>query len=308
MSGIDQVQLNFNADSIVALNALLAMIMFGVGLDIHWRDLRALAARWPIVLIGLFAQLLLLPLLTVLLALWLRPSPSLALGMVIIAACPGGTVSNFFSHLARGDIALSVTLSTFTSAVCFFTTPFNIAYWGGWIPEVRTLLEAVSVDWRQMLLLVLAVLLLPASLGATLAAKRPRIASRLRVPFRRFSIAAFAIFVLGAFVANQTLFIERAGDIVGIVALHNVAALVIGFITATIFQLSDKERRSISIEVGIQNTALGLAVIFTFFDGLGGTALITAWWGVWHLLTGAALGYWWSRRPIAEPVSPGHAQ
>ena len=112
-------------------------------------------------------------------------------------------------------------------------------------------------------------------------------------------MGVFSVFVLAALFANGRLFLEWIGDISGLVAVHNSAALLLGYGAATAMRCATPERRAISIEVGIQNTALGLTLIFTFFDGLGGAALITAWWGVWHLLSGATLGMFWSRRPGA---------
>ncbi|MEL6302554.1 MAG: bile acid:sodium symporter [Pseudomonadota bacterium] len=300
MAGLDQAQLNFNPDALAVLNALLGLIMFGVGLDLRLGDVRTLMSRWPVLLVGLIGQWVLLPLLTVILIVWLKPSPSLALGMIIIAACPGGSVSNYFSHVARGDIALSVSLSALTSAICFITTPLTIALWGGLLPEVSALLATVSIAWHEMLLLVLGVLLLPALAGATLAALRPQRADQLRKPLQRFSMVAFAGFVIAAFAANGRLFFEAAEQIVGLVAVHNAAALLAGYLLARVFRLRSPECRSICIEVGIQNTALGLSVIFTFFDALGGTALITAWWGVWHLITGALVAVGFKRSDLAR--------
>ncbi|MEL7025202.1 MAG: bile acid:sodium symporter [Pseudomonadota bacterium] len=301
MAALDQAQLNFNPDALLALNVLLALIMFGVGLDLRWRDVSNLRGRWPVLFVGLAGQWLLLPLVTVALALALQPHPSLALGMIIIAACPGGSVSNFFSHLAKGDIALSIALSAITSAICFVTTPFAIVFWGQFVPDVAELLRAVHIDWLQMLVLVISVLLFPACAGALVGALRPTLADRLRTPFKIFSMGAFGLFVVVAFVANGKVFVAQAHAIVGIAAIHNGLALLAGFLLARVCRLHDGEARSITIEVGIQNTALGLTVIFTFFAGLGGTALLTAWWGVWHLITGAGLALLWHGRPLGAP-------
>lgn len=301
MAGIDQAQLNFNPDALLALNVLLALIMFGVGLDLHWQDVKKLRGRWLVLLVGLFGQWLLLPVLTVGLALFLKPTASLALGMIIIAACPGGSVSNFFSHLARGDVALSIALSAVTSAICFVTTPFSIAFWGQFVPDVAQLLREVRIDWLEMLVLVAGVLLLPASIGGLVGTFLPALAKKLRTPFKVFSMGAFGLFVAAAFVANGRLFLAQAHEIVGLVAIHNGLALLAGIGLAKVCRLHETEARSIAIEVGIQNTALGLTVIFTFFGGLGGTALVTAWWGVWHLLTGAGIALWWRRRRLPQP-------
>ena len=199
-----------------------------------------------------------------------------------------------------------MSLSAVSSALCFALTPFNIAFWGALVPDTRALLETVAIDWARMLVLVVCVLLVPVLLGAAVVARAPQVAARLRRPIRRGSIAVFSVFVLAALFANGQLFLEWIGNIAGLVALHNGAALLLGYAAATAMHCATPERRAISIEVGIQNTALGLTLIFTLFDGLGGAALITAWWGVWHLLSGAALGAFWSRGPmVAATIRTG---
>lgn len=303
MSELDQVRLNFNGDALLALNALLAIVMFGIALSLNVDDFRRIPTRLRAVTCGIFAQLFVLPALTFLLILIWRPQPSLALGMIVVAACPGGTISNFFSQLARGDVALSVTLSALSSCVCFLATPLNIALWGSLLPETRLLLRQVDVDLTRMLMTVGLVLVLPTLLGCFLATRRAAMAQRLRGPLRRFSMLAFMAFVIAAFVANWSLFIAFFGEIVGLVMTHNALALLAGFAVATLFGLSYAERRSVCIEVGIQNSALGLTLIFAFFGGLGGMALIAAWWGVWHLVSGGLLALVWARKAPLVPTN-----
>lgn len=299
---LDAVRLNFSADALLALNALLAAIMFGIALDLDFADFRRVSRRPRALLTGLVSQWLLLPAVTVLLVFVLRPPASLALGMIVVAACPGGSVSNFFSHLARGDVALSVTLSAITSSFAFVATPLNIALWGSLLPETRALLRNVDVDVARMLVIVVVVLVLPTVLGCWIATYREPLARRLRRPLRRFSMLVFAGFVIVAFAANWSLFVTWAEVIAGIVMLHNGLALAVGFAAATLAGLPRQVRRSITIETGIQNSALGLTLIFAFFDGLGGMALVAGWWGVWHLVSGAAIARFWASRP------PDHAR
>ena len=113
----------------------------------------------------------------------------------------------------------------------------------------------------------------------------------------------FAAFVIVAFAANWSLFVEWAEVIAGVVMLHNGLALAVGFVAATLAALPPLVRRSITIETGIQNSALGLTLVFAFFDGLGGMALVAGWWGVWHLVSGAALARFWSSRQVHEPAA-----
>lgn len=300
---LDAVRLNFSADAMLALNALLATIMFGIALDLDFADFRRVSRRPRALITGLVSQWLLLPAVTVLLVCALRPPASLALGMIVVAACPGGSVSNFFSHLARGDVALSVTLSAITSSFAFLATPLNIGLWGSVLPETRALLRSVEVDVAHMLAVVVAVLVLPTVAGCWIATRRERLARRLRRPLRQFSMLVFAGFVMLAFAANWSLFVAWAEVIAGIVTLHNGLALAAGFAVATLARLPAQVRRSITIETGIQNSALGLTLIFAFFDGLGGMALVAGWWGVWHLVSGAAIARFWSSRPLGAALA-----
>ena len=113
----------------------------------------------------------------------------------------------------------------------------------------------------------------------------------------------FAGFVIVAFAANWSLFLTWAEVIAGLVMLHNGLALAAGMAAAAVMGLPAQVRRSITIETGIQNSALGLTLIFAFFDGLGGMALVAGWWGVWHLVSGAAIARFWSARPAGHALA-----
>lgn len=294
----DQVQLNFNQDAVVALNVLLAFVLFGVALNVRADDFRRVLAAPRAFIVGLTGQLILLPLLTFILVRVLAPPPQLALGMLLVAACPGGSVSNFFARVAGGNAALSISLSAATSSVAFLATPFNVAFWASQVPATRALLQQVHVEPLRMLLVVVFVLVLPTVAGCWLATHRPDLTRRINRPVQRLSMLVFAAFVVLAFAANWQVFVRWFDAVVGLVFVHNAVALLAGYGLARAARLGARDARSVSIEVGIQNTALGLGLIFTFFDGLGGAALIAAWWGIWHLISGAALAKYWSTQPV----------
>jgi len=137
------------------------------------------------------------------------------------------------------------------------------------------------------------------TLGILFARWKPQITSRLERPFKIFSVVVFVAFVAVALGNNWSNFVTYIGFLIGIVALHNALALGLGFGSASLARLNIRDRRAVTFEVGLQNSALALVLIFTFFDGLGGMALIAAWWGVWHIIAGLTLAGFWSRRPIA---------
>ena len=297
MNELDAVRLNFSPESLVALNLVLAFVMFGVALDMKLTDFRGITAAPRAVLIGMLAQFLLLPAAAWALTMLLRPQPSVALGMILVACCPGGNISNFFTHFARGNTALSVTMTAFSTVGALFFTPFNTALWGSLNPATAAILTKIAIDPLEMVAAVAVLLVVPALLGMSVARRFPAFAARARKPFRILSLGAFVLFVLLALVANWEYFLRYTGRVVSAVLLLNALGLSLGYWAAAAVGLRQADRRAVSIETGIQNSGLGLILIFNFFGGLGGMAITAAWWGIWHILSGLSLATWWRRHP-----------
>ena len=297
MQDIDLIRLNFNPQSLWTLNAIVGFVMFGVALDLRVADFRATLRSPKAVLIGRVTQFLLLPAATFALVAAIQPGPGVALGMILVAACPGGNISNFIVHYAKGNTALSITMTAVSTAAAILMTPLNISLWGGILPQTATILREVALDPFEMLLLVLLLLGLPLAAGMLTAAYFPRMAARARKPMKVFSLAVFGLFIIGALGANWRHFVEHIGAVAFAVLLHNAVALGTGYGAARFARLPERDRRAVAIEVGIQNTALGLILIFNFFDGMGGMAIIAAWWGIWHIVSGLTVGTFWARRP-----------
>ena len=297
MNEIDLVRLNFNPGSLWALNFIIGLVMFGVALDLKVADFKAVLSMPKPVVIGMVGQFILLPAFTFLLVLLIKPAPSIALGMMLVAACPGGNISNFLTHYAKGNTALSITMTALSTAVAIIMTPLNLSLWGGLNPETAKILKEVALDPLEMLLAVFLLLGLPMAAGMWTGSRFPRFVERAHKPVKIFSLIVFGIFVLGALAANWRYFLDYVGFVVFAVFLHNGLALVTGYYAAKFTGLPERDRRAVSIEVGIQNSALGLILIFNFFDGLGGMAIVTAWWGIWHIISGLTVATYWSRRP-----------
>ncbi len=275
--------------------------MFGVALDIRVDDFKRVIRdpRGP--LIGLAAQFLLLPAMTFLLVLVIKPLPSIALGMMMVAACPGGNFSNFLAHHAKANSALSVSMTAISTALAIVMTPANLSFWGGMNPGTAAILREVDLDPLALFKTILIILGVPLVLGMIVAAKTPAIAARIRRPMKLFSLTAFGLFIVGALIGNWQHFLQNVGYVAFAVALHNALGLALGYWSGRIAGCHRYDARAISIEVGIQNSALALVLIFGFFDGLGGMAIIAAWWGVWHLISGLALSTYWAKRPVPIP-------
>lgn len=299
MAPLDEVMLNFSPASLLVLNLILGVVMFGVALDLKVEDFRRLLRAPVAFLAGFGSQFIFLPAATFLLVLALKPQASVALGMIMVAACPGGNISNFFTHRAGGSTALSVSMTAVATMAAVVMTPFNLAFWGSLYAPSAELVRQTSVDTLNMALTVGALLVVPLTIGMTVNARYEAVAARLRRPMRILSMLIFAGFVIGALAANWGYFLDYVGAVFLIVLIHNAVALGGGYAIASASGLHERDRRAISLETGIQNSGLGLILIFNFFDGLGGMAVITAWWGVWHIISGFAVAAYFRSRDFS---------
>ncbi|MDQ7071520.1 MAG: bile acid:sodium symporter family protein [Rhodobacterales bacterium] len=295
MNNIDTVTLNFSAGSLSLLNGILAIVMFGIALDLKLADFKALVTAPKSLLAGMVSQFLLLPALTFLLILAFEPMASIALGLILVAACPGGNISNFITHRAGGNTALSVSMTAIATFGALIMTPFNIAFWGNLYAPTRAILQSITIDPVSLAITVGFMLLLPLILGIFLNSYRPALAARIRKPMQWLSMGIFLAFIVLALAANWGFFLQFAGMVAVLVVVHNALAFGAGYFTARIAGVSEYSRRAITIETGIQNSGLGLVLIFGFFGGLGGMAVVAAFWGIWHAISGIALATLWSR-------------
>ncbi|HSR61276.1 MAG TPA: bile acid:sodium symporter family protein [Robiginitalea sp.] len=300
---VDQVRIVFDSQQLWILNLALALVMFGISLDIRVSDFNRLRKAPKAVFAGLASQFVLLPGLTFLLVYWLEPQPSFALGMILVASCPGGNVSNFMTHLAGGNTALSVSLTALATLLAVTMTPLNLEMWGGWYAPAAGILQEVDINFWEMVRLVALLLGLPLLLGMGIRGVRPAWADRLSPFFRVGSLLFFTGLVLFALWKDREVFYANVGLVFGIVVLHNALALLTGFGWARLMKLPRAETKTLTLETGIQNSGLGLMLIFTFFEGLGGMALVAAFWGIWHLVSGLLIAGFWSMPQAREQTA-----
>jgi len=297
------------------LNIVLAFVMFGVALGIKPATFVDIIKNPKSILTGITCQLILLPALTLILIMicgdWI--SPMIALGMILVASCPGGNISNFITSLSRGNSELSVSLTAFNTAACIFTTPLNFAFWGkmylnfagnrniGVLPELQIPLG----DIFQSIFIIMGI---PLILGILCGQYLPKVAKVLKKPLQHLSIIVFIAMVIIIFKGNFDVFMQAIRYIFLIVLIHNLLALGIGFGTSTLMKLPYKDRRTITIETGIQNSGLGLILLLNpnifpevgAWANNGGMLVITAWWGVWHIISGLTLAFVWRLRGRKE--------
>lgn len=296
---IDEVALNFDPGSLTLLNIVLAGIMFGIALDTSVDDFRA-ALRMPRAMaVGIAAQFLLLPAVTFALTLILNPAPSVALGMILVACCPPGNISNVLTHRAKGNVALSVSMTAISNVLAIFLMPLNIAFWGSRQPETDALLRSVSLSPVEMLADIALIIGLPFVVGLTVANRRPQWAARAEPWVKNLSLLALLVFIVAALAGNFSVFAAHIGIVLLAVFLHDTVALALGYGCGVATGLDERSRRAVTFEVGVRNAGLGLGLVFAFFDGLGGMAIVAGWWGVWDIVAGLVLAGLWSRRRTA---------
>ncbi len=305
LTELDSIRLNFSESGLLFMNITLAVIMFGIALDLRFDQFKKVFVRPKSLIIGVISQFLLLPALTFLLVLIIKPTPAIAFGMILVAACPGGNISNFMSHNAKANTALSISLTAIATTAALFMTPLNFKIWGNLYTKSSPLARSLDIDAGQMFMTVFILLGIPLILGILFAHFFPGITKKIIKPFKIFSFIAFLGFVAAAFSSNLDYFIKYIPPIFLIVLIHNALALATGFSFASLFRRSSPDRRAITIETGIQNSGLGLILIFNpkIFPPeleLGGMAFIAAWWGVWHIISGLIISSIWGRKKLTE--------
>lgn len=282
-----------SSTSLFVLNAVLAMMMFGIALSLTPEDFRRIARQPLGPLVGMIAQFVLLPALTCLLT-WLVPMPSeIALGLLLVSCCPGGSFSNLMTYLSNGNTAMSVSMTGVASLLACVLTPLNFMFYAALNPRTQSLLNSISVSTADMLTVIAFVLAIPLALGLTCARIWPLFARKSEPFFRFVSLFTLFGFVAIALFMNWDKFIAGASIFLLAVVVHNALALAIGWGAARALQLPQADTRAITLEVGLQNSGLGLGIIFTFFANLEAMAVIAAAWGIWHLISGLSLSTYW---------------
>jgi len=305
---LDPIRINFSAAGMHAINIVLCFVMFGVALNIQPGQFTRLIKNPKLPLIGLFSQLIALPAMTFLLVILINPyiTPTVAMGMILVAACPGGNISNFISSYSKANTELAVGLTATSTVFATFTTPFNFAFWGGmYVKYVSNhaghMLKPLTIDNWQMFETVFILLGIPLIVGILFSKKFPLATEKIKKPIQSLSLVFFIGMIVMAFANNWSLFIQYIFFIFVIVLVHNSLALITGYSIGRIFRVSEANRRTLTIETGIHNSGLGLLLlfnpkIFPLSLQIGGMIFIVAWWGIWHIVSGLAIASVWHRR------------
>jgi len=305
-AAIDQIQVTLNAGGMNTINIVLAFVMYGVSLGIKPGIFVDVFKKPKSVILGATCQLVLLPAFTCLLAIlisrWI--SPMMGLGMILVASCPGGNISNFMSSLAKANVELSVSLTAISTALAVVMTPFNFWLWGNaylHFAAVHADIPTLAIPLMDVFRTIFILLGIPLAAGILTARYLPKVADFLKKPLQYISIAFFIAMVILSFAGNMDAFLKCIKYIFLIVLVHNLVALSIGYNVAAIFRLPEADKRTLTIETGIQNSGLGLVLLlgtplFANFPPHGGMLVITAWWGIWHIVSGLATAFYFNRK------------
>ena len=283
------------------MSMALALMMFSVALSLRSVHFAAIRQTPRAYFTGVVMQLLGLPALSLALVYWLNPIPSVALGMLVVACCPGGNVSNMLVLLAKGNTALSVALTATSSLAAALITPISILFWSGLYPPTAQLLTEINFDALQFLLHSSVILVLPLLLGMALLKYQPALVSRIAKPLVWLSSVALSSIIVVACVRYWDMFLLLGSLIMGVVAIHNASAFLLGYLSARLAGVGQAEQKSLTIEVGIQNSGLAIVILLSQMSNLGGTVAVAALWGVWHILAGLVVVLFFRARKFLRP-------
>lgn len=315
LAGLDALSINFGSSGMMIVNIILAFVMFGVALGIKLDTFKDVLMKPKSLIVGVLLQWFALPFITFVLAIalghWI--TPMIALGMILVASCPGGNISNFMSSWAKGNIELSVSMTAITTAFAPFITPLNFWLWGSLYYQVISVKQDVPtliIPFLPMLGQILLLLGVPIVLGMLCSKYFPKMTQKITKPAQVISIILFMGMIVVSFSQNFTLFIENIFYVFFIVMIHNAFALSTGYFGGRLFKLPVRDIRSLTVEVGIQNSGLGLVLLFNpkifppeIWHGFyGGMLFITAWWGIWHIVSGLTVSSIFRRKKLPEEV------
>ena len=280
----------------LVLSLLLATMVFSVALELRVVDFRRVAQAPRAVVAGLVPQFVLLPGATWLATLVLDLPPNIETAMILVACCPGGSLSNVVTHHGRGNTALSVSISAVAAVMALVLTPFNFTWMVATNPATAGWLKQLDIDASAIWWSLLALLAVPMALGLLFSHQLPALTARMRKPLSSFSLFAMLAFIVLGLVAQRQLLTAQILPQLLIVVLHNSAGLLLGYLAAQAFRVAERDRRAIMIEGGMQNAGLALGIIAVQFNADLGMVIIASLWGIWHIVSGMALATLWRKQ------------
>ena len=311
-------EIDLGSGEMFLVNLILAFVMFGVALGIKVEMFKDVFKNPKSVITGLLLQWVGLPLATFILVILLNPviTPIVAIGMLLVASCPGGNISNFMSSLAKGNIELSVSMTAVSTIASPFITPFNFWLWGTLYCKYASIhndIPTLEIPFPEMLQQIVILLGIPIILGILVSRYLPKVAKFLEKPAQILSLLLFMGMVavsltqvLSGLEVKWEVYLAIL-TVLLLVVIHNATVLGTGFFVGKLVKAPERDLRSLTIETGIQNSGLGLALLFNpkIFDpniwtDMTGMVLIAALWGIWHIISGLTVATIFKRRKLEK--------
>jgi bile acid:Na+ symporter, BASS family len=283
------------------LSLVLATMVFSVALEVKPDDFRRVMQTPKAVLCGLIPQFILLPVGTWLATLVLDLPPNIEVAMILVASCPGGSLSNVVTHFGRGNTALSVSISAAASLIALVATPFNFSWMVASNPNTASWLKVLAIDPSDIWISLVLLLALPMSLGLIVATRFPAFTAKIQKPLAKFALFMLLAFVVAGLFKERQLLNFTLLPLLVIVVLHNATGLFFGWITSIAMRVSERDRRAVMIEGGMQNAGLALGIIAVQFNSDLGMVTLASLWGIWHIVSGMSLATYWRRKDAKQP-------
>ena len=285
------------------LSLVLATMVFSVALELKIDDFRRVAQTPRAVVCGLIPQFILLPIGTWAATMVLDLPPNVEAAMILVASCPGGSLSNVITHFGRGNTALSVSVSAVASLIALVATPFNFAWMVAANPATAGWLRTLSIDPSGIWVSLLLLLAVPMALGLLFSHRLPTLTARIQKPLANFSLIALLAFIVLGLIKERQLLTLGLLPTLGVVVLHNASGLLFGYVTSVAMKVSERDRRAVMIEGGMQNSGLALGIIAIQFNSDLGMVVIASLWGIWHIVSGLACALWWRRKDARSALA-----
>ena len=282
------------------LSLILATMVFSVALEVKPDDFRRVMQTPKAVLCGLIPQFILLPVGTWLATLALDLPPNIEVAMILVASCPGGSLSNVVTHFGRGNTALSVSISAAASLIALVATPFNFSWMVASNPNTASWLKVLAIDPSDIWLSLVLLLALPMSLGLIVATRFPAFTAKIQKPLANFALFLLLAFIVAGLFKERQLLNLALLPLLLIVVLHNASGLFLGWITSIAMRVSERDRRAVMIEGGMQNAGLALGIIAVQFNSDLSMVTLASLWGIWHIVSGMTLATYWRRKDAEQ--------
>jgi len=269
----------------IALAVSLIIIMFGMGLSLATTDFKKILLYPKAFFIGITSQMIILPLIGYFIATGLHLSPTVAVGVMLLAACPGGATSNMLTHLAKGDLALSVSLTAVSSLLSIITIPLIVQFA---LETFASQNQEVTLDVITMIKQLFAIIIIPVSIGMIVKHLSPKFSLKMEKPIKIASAVIFILVVVGVTYSIRDVFMHYLSEAGLPSIMLNITTMFIGFMLAVLFKLTRKQAISISIETGIQNGTLAIAVATIALNNAD-YSIVPAIYGLLMFITGALI-------------------